>query len=446
MPPLKILISGAGISGPALATLLLRSSSPGAAQQYHVTVVERAPELRQGGQQIDLRGQGIPVMRRMGLLGAVRDRTVAEDGIALMDARDLHRRPWAVFGRNESGQGRQALTSEYEIMRGDLVDVLHGASLEAARTAAAVGGGGGSRLEYRFGTHATDIRQLPGADAGASVAFSDGREERFDLVVGADGQGSRTRRLAFGQAASDAAFRPLGVSMAYFSLPRTEADDATARFCLVPGRRFMATRTGDRPVTQGYLAVKHDDENAPEWRSLSRLGVEQQKDRWARLFRGAGWQADRLVQGMLETDDFYSMNIGQVKMEAWTKGRVALLGDAGYCPSPMTGMGTACGLVGAYVLAGEIARHGHGQDLDGALASYEKVLRPFVEEAQKLPPPGPGHIYVETEWGVWLTCRALSIMSALKVDQLMNRLLPEARGGWEVPEYPELNLEDQAHV
>lgn len=432
--PLKILISGAGVSGPALSTFLLRSNAA-----HHITIVERAPALRTGGQQIDLRGQGIPVMRRLGLLDAVRARAVAEDGIALMDARRPSRQ-WAVFGKNESGRGRQALTSDYEIMRGDLVDVLYGASQEAAREAAAAGPGGGG-LEYRFGTYATGIRQL--GDDGANVTFSDGRNEIYDLVIGADGQGSRTRRLVFGEEASDAAFKSLGVSMAYFSIPRTEEDNATARFCLVPKKRFMATRTGNRSVTQGYLAVKDD---APEWRNLSRLSVDQQKERWGQLFRGAGWQADRLIQGMLKTDDFYAQNLGQVKMDAWTKGRVALLGDAGYCPSPMTGMGTACGLVGAYVLAGEIARHGHGRDLDSALKSYEKVLRPFIIEAQKLPPPGPGHIYVETDWGVWLTCRVLSIMSAFKVDQLMNRVLPEARGGWEAPEYPELDSKNLAYV
>lgn len=432
--PLKVLISGAGVSGPALSTLLLRANPA-----HNITVVERSPALRKGGQQIDLRGQGIPVMQKLGLMDAVRARAVAEDGIALMDPR--HSRECAVFGRNDSGQGRQALTSEYEIMRGDLVDVLYGASLEAARSGPPKGG-----LKYRFGTHVTEIRQLrggerksdSGGDDGVDVTFSDGRTETFDLVVGADGQGSRTRRLVYGQAASDAAFKPLGVSMAYFTMPRTTGDDATARFCLVPKRRFMATRSGNRPVTQGYLAVKDD---APEWRDLARQSVAQQKERWAQLFRGAGWQAERLVQGMLATEDYYAQNLGQIKMESWHKGRVVLLGDAGYCPSPMTGMGTACGIVGAYVLAGEITRHGHGRDLDAALESYEKVLQPFIVEAQKLPPPGPTNIYAETKWGVWFAYRMMEIMSTLKVDQLMNRLLPEARGGWEAPEYPELNLD-----
>lgn len=425
--PLKILISGAGVAGPALSTLMLRANPA-----HSITIVERSPALRKGGQQIDLRGQGIPVMRKLGLLGAVQARSVDEDGIALMDAKSG--REWAVFGKNTSGQGRQALTSDYEIMRGDLVNVMYTASLEAGRRARKVGTGG---LEYQFGTYATEIRQL--GDDGASVTFSDGRAERYDLVVGADGQGSRTRRLAFGQEASDAAFKSLGLSMAFFSIPRNDGDDATARFSFAPKRRFMATRTGNQPTTQGYFAVKDD---TSEWRDVANLTVEQQKQRWARLFRDAGWQAERLVQGMLKTDDFYAQNLGQVKMETLSQGRVVLLGDAGYCPSPMTGMGTACGIVGAYVLAGEIARHAHGRDLDAALKSYEKVLRPFIAEAQKLPAASPEKFYSETEWGVWLSCRILSILSTLKVDQLMNRLIPEARGGWEVPEYPGLNLDE----
>ncbi|KAJ0272176.1 hypothetical protein COL940_010584 [Colletotrichum noveboracense] len=135
-------------------------------------------------------------MQKLGLLNAIKTRAVAEDGIAFVDARSG--KQWAVFGKNDSGKGRQAFTSEYEIMRGDLVDVIYQATLQQARIARAQGG-----LTYKFGTYATDIQQF---EDGVSVTLSDGKVERFDLVVGADGQSSKTRRLAFGQDLSSEVF------------------------------------------------------------------------------------------------------------------------------------------------------------------------------------------------------------------------------------------------
>lgn len=435
--PLKVLISGAGVAGPALATFLLRANPA-----HHITIVERAAALRSGGQQIDLRGQGIDAMGKLGLLEAVAARAITEDGLALVGARDG--RQWAIFGQNTSGQGRQALSSEYEIMREDLVNLLFEASLRAGRAANSKGLGGG--LQYQFGSFATRIRQhqLDGdTQKPVEVTFSNGRTESFDLVVGADGQTSRTRRMVFGEEASAKAFKPLGMSMAYFGIPRESTDNATARFSLLPGRRFMATRTGNRATnkttTQGYLAVKFDATSDRE----KQQDLARDKQYWAELFRGEGSQADRLIKGMLETDDFYAQSLGQVKMETYFRGRVVLLGDAGYCPSPMTGMGTACAVVGAYVLAGEIAGRRHGQDLERSLAAYDEMMRPFVAEAHKLPPASPTSFYVETRWGVRSAYWFLWALSTLKVDQLMHRFMPEARGGWKVPEYPELSSNKQ---
>ncbi|KAF9881764.1 oxidoreductase [Colletotrichum karsti] len=423
--PLKILISGAGVAGPALSAFLLRANP-----SHSITIVERSLALRKGGQQIDLRGQGIPVMRKLGLLDKVKERAVAEDGIAFVDASSG--RQWAIFGRNDSGQGRQAFSSEYEIMRRDLVDVLYGASLDEGRRGRSRDRGQGG-LKYKFGTYATGIRQF---ESGAQVSFCDGSTEDFDLVVGADGQSSKTRRLVFGQEASDAAFKSLGVNFAYFRIPREQSDNATAQASFSSKKRFMAIRTGDRPVAQGYLGVKAD---IPELTNSTTQSASTQKDLWAQIFEGAGWKSERLIRDMLATDDFYAHKLGQVKMDTWSKGRVVLLGDAGYCPSPMTGMGTACGMVGAYVLAGEISRFGHGSNIKAALESYEKVMRPFIVEAQKLPAIGPGPLYIETEWGIWFANRVFGVMSALQIDRLLNRIMPEDKGGWIVPEYPELN-------
>ncbi|KAK2729266.1 oxidoreductase [Colletotrichum kahawae] len=399
--PLKILISGAGVAGPSLSLFLLRANP-----LHHVTIIERSPTLRKGGQQIDLRGQGISVMQKMGLLHAVKAHAVDEDGIAFVDASSG--KQWAVFGKNDSGKGRQAFTSEYEIMRGDLVDVIYQASLQQGRSTRAQGG-----LTYKFGTYATDIQQF--RDSVSS---------------------SKTRRLAFGQDVNNEVFKFSGVNFAFFSMPGDRNDTPTAQACLIPNRRFMSIRTGGRPSAQGYLGIMG---NASSWQGLTTGTMDMQKQLWAETFKNAGWQSERLIRGLMNTDDFYAQRLGQIKMKSWSQGRVTLLGDAAYCPSPMSGMGTACGVVGAYVLAGEITRHEHGENLSAALQSYEKVLRPFIAEAQKLPVSGPGMIYLESRWGVWMANRLLGALSLLRIDEIVNRLMPEDKGGWKVPNYPELN-------
>lgn len=441
--PTKILINGAGIAGPALAALLLRSS-----RAYRITIVERAATLRTGGQQIDLRAQGIDVVRHMGLLSAVQERCVHERGIAFVDRAGRSR---AVLGVNDSGHGQQGLTSQYEIMRADLVQVMYRESLAAAAVArkgedtggAAAAAAAEAALKYEFGKYATHIEHHDGGGGGeVHVAFSDGSDGRFDLVVGADGQGSRIRRLMFGEEANRAAFRSLEVFNAFFNIPldlAAEGDRHLAKIYHAPGKRALYTRTGDRNITQAALSTMQPSRelrDAMMEKTVDMAGSESQKAAWANLFSDAGWQADRLLKGMKITDDFYSFISGQVKLDKWHKGRVVLLGDAGYCPSPNTGMGTTCALVGAYILAGELVKH--GKDIETALQRYEEVARPFISEAQKLPPGMPRLWFRDTRLGVWIFHFLLATVTRLKIDKLLFRLMPEAKGGLEIPPYPEM--------
>lgn len=431
MAPTRILISGAGVAGPALAAMLL--SSP---RSYIITIVERAESLRTGGQQVDLRSQGIPVVKKMGLLAAIKSRCVNESGIAFVNSKGETK---AMLGMNDSGHGQQTLTSEYEIMRGDLVDVMYQTSLGAAKKAGARAGAAGKEaLKYEFGKYATNIAQQ-GADGEVDVDFSDGTKGKFDLVVGADGQGSRTRRLVFGEEASKAAFHSLGVYSALFTIPRdaaVEGDAHVAKMYHVPGKRTLATRTGSRPVTQVALSTMRPSQNLIETMGKGLAGIEEQKHAWEDLFRGAGWQTDRFLKGMQTTDDFYSFAAGQVKMDKWHRGRVVLLGDAGYCPSPNTGMGTTTVLLGCYILAGELARH--GKDIDAALQGYEKVARPFINEAQKLPVGMLRLWYHDTRIGIRVMHFVLAAVTGLKIDRLLFKLLPESKGGLEIPDYSEI--------
>ena len=191
MPPLRILICGGGIAGPALAFWLAQAQ-----QGHQLVIVERFPDLRAAGAQIDLRAQGIDVVKRMGLEPIIRSKLVDERGVSVVDTNG---KVWATVLANTSGKGAQSLTSEYEIMRGDLVQILYDATKDSA--------------DYRFSTTADSFEQ---DDDGVTAHFSNGKSERFDLLVGADGQGSRVRSAIFPADVNGDSYVRLGMEMAYW--------------------------------------------------------------------------------------------------------------------------------------------------------------------------------------------------------------------------------------
>lgn len=429
MAPLKVLIVGGGITGPALAFWLAKLDCD-------ITIIERAPDLRASGQQIDIRGQGVTCMRRMGLERAVRDKVVDEQGFKLIDSQGCVR---AYFEANKTGRGKQSFTSEFEIMRGDLVRIFYDHTKE--------------KCKYVFGTTVEDFEQLGN---GVRVTFSDGKVEEFDLLVGADGQGSRTRRKMLGPNVPEA-FKSFGLYLSYFTVPKTEKDENFATALLLTKRRVVSTRVDNPKTMQVYLGImdpKGEQKDLDE--ALKAGDMEKQKQIYIDLFKDGGWEIPRLLDGLKNSPfakDFYSQRVGQVKMDnPWSKGRVVLLGDAAYCPSPVSGVGTSVGIVGPYVLAGEIAKQlqknkdgssgDHGHAIDAALESYESILRPFVDKAQKLPPGVPGIVYAETEWGIWIRYFIFGLFSKLRIAKLMERFSSDDfGGGWKVPEYPELKYE-----
>ncbi|MCA1221012.1 FAD-dependent monooxygenase [Streptomyces sp. 8L] len=401
---LRILVAGGGVAGPALAFWLARGG-------HRVTVVERFPALRATGAQVDLRGQGIEAVRRMGLLDAVRGQLVDEAGVAFVDARGRAR---ATIMANTSGKGRQTLTSEYEIMRGDLVRILHDATKDDA--------------EYVFGTRVDGFEQ----DGPEVVAhFSDGTSGTFDLLVGADGQGSRIRRAILPEGCDP--YRRIGIHMAYWFIPRIASDSNIRDTYMVPGGRQIMRRSHNATETQVYFAMREDSEEAS---AIHQQPVERQKEFWARRFRGAGWQTERFVEGMRGSPFFYSQEIVQVRADTWSRGRVVLAGDAAHCASPYSGMGISGGLVGAHVLAGEINRH--PDDLPAALANYETVLRPFVDEIQARVNPRVLRLAMpvsRSAIGAFRSATALACF--LRVPDFVARHAKEDRGGdWRLPGIP----------
>ena len=405
MAPLKILICGGGIAGPALAFWLSRAG-------HRVVVVERHPVLRASGAQVDLRAQGIAVVDRMGLLGEVRRRRVDEAGVCYVDDRGA---VWGTLLANTSGKGAQMPTSEYEIMRGDLVRLLHDATKDD--------------VEYVFGK---TVESFVHDDEGVVAHFSDGSSDSYDMLVGADGQGSRVRKAILPADAPDP-YHHLGIYAAYYFVPRADGDSNVRVTYHSPGGRMIMRRTHSPTESQVYLMLKDD---SAELASLPRASPDAQKEFWARRFRGAGWQTERFLAGMDGAENFYCQEAAQVKIDSWSQGRVVLLGDAAHCPSPFAGMGTSGAFIGAYVLAGEIARS--PDDLPRAFARYEAALRPFVDEMQSLKLSLIRLAMPVTQWGINVLHYISWLMCMLPIPQIAAMFSSEEKGGWKLPDYPEL--------
>lgn len=430
-PSLKVLISGAGIAGNALAFWLTRLG-------HDVTVVERHPVLRASGLQLDLRSHGIEVLRRMGLEQAFRTKSAPERGMQVVDSTGKQR---AYFPVSESGgKDRQGFTSEFEIMRGDLCRLFHDAAASSS---------GRNAAKYMFGTSIESFEQ---DDSSVDVRFDNGKTDRFDLLVGADGQWSRTRKMMLGLGNESSGATPAdglhpveGLYFAYFTLNRQieEGEQYLATSYIAPGKRGIMTRRHSPHEMQVMLACKTDSNRL---KNARRGDVEEEKTAFADIFRGAGWQAENLVKSMRDADDFYCERLGLVKLESWSRGRVALVGDAAYCPTVLTGMGTTSAVVGAYILAGEIGRQcgeiGSRDSIPSALKAYERTFRPFMNEMQKgvLENSPRQWDMMGSAFSVAVINWVFSLASYFKVKAGLFGVRETVKG-WELPHYENMVLD-----
>jgi 2-polyprenyl-6-methoxyphenol hydroxylase-like FAD-dependent oxidoreductase len=332
-----VLISGASIAGPALAYWLDQYG-------FRVTVVEKAPALRPGGQAVDFKGRSQrTVLERMGVWDEIQQRRTGRFDTVYLDA---------------SGRELAVMTGEFtggdvEILRGDLTAILY----ERTRT----------RCEYRFGD---SIAALTETADGVRAEFEHGAAQTFDLVVGADGIHSRVRRLAFGPERDYV--RHLGYYYCVAGAPGW-GHDARRRERLIahawnaPGR--MAARGGSKGsqlylFASGELAGARGDAAAQ-----CRLITEK--------FSGLGGEVPSMLAELDRLDDFYLDAIAQVQMKGrYTSGRVALVGDAGY-GNTLGGFGTGLAVVGAYVLAGELATA--DGDHAAGYARYDEIMGQYVK-------------------------------------------------------------------
>lgn len=346
-PMPTVLVSGASVAGTALAYWLEQ-------QGFTVTVVERYPGLRPGGQAIDVRGPALAVLDRMGLLAAAEAAKTAIRGMSTVDAEGIEIR------RNyeATATGGIIATPDIELLRDDLVALMYAAS---------------TKVEYLFDDTITAIDE--NVDS-VLVTFEHDAERAFDMVIGADGLHSTVRRLVFGAELRFA--RRMGKYLAVCTAPNFldldhwqlwHNDDIAQQFAGV----YSARGNAECRMMFGFT---------DETLNLDYRDVAAQRNEIERRFSGTGRFAEQLLMAMRGAADFYCDEMSQIVMNSWSGDRVALVGDAAHCASPMSGQGTSLALIGAYVLAEELARAG-GDQRSGFLR-YEARLRQYVLDTQAL--------------------------------------------------------------
>ncbi len=370
--PYSVLISGAGIAGASLAFWLQRHG-------FSVTVVERAATIRSGGQAVDIRGVAREVVEWMGVLPAVRQANVDERRFAIVDDRGKHvvEMPSELFG----GEG---IVAEIEILRGTLACILYEATA--------------NRVEYVFDD---SIDSLVQHDDRVDVTFVRGRSQCFDVVIGADGVHSRVRALAFGRETTFV--HSLGAYSAFFTSPQHV--DTDRWFVMYNTSRGRAV--GVRPSGPDSTQVMFSFRSPPL--SYDRQAVAQQKQLVSAIYSDLHWEIPRLLRAMWDAPDFYLDLIGHVRMPRWAHGRVALLGDAAYAPSQLTGLGTSLAIVAAYVLAGELASA--AGDHRAAFTRYQTELSAYVKQCQQLPPFAVGGFLPRNAAALWLRNQSMRMIT-----------------------------------
>ncbi|MFD7501591.1 FAD-dependent monooxygenase [Streptomyces sp. NPDC059850] len=332
------LISGASVAGPALAYWLNRYG-------FEVTVVEKAGALRGGGYPIDVRGTALDVVRRMGILPRLRDAHIDLRRLTFLDGDggevasvNPHPLTGGVAGR------------DLEVRRGDLTSALYAAVRDD--------------VEFVFDD---SIATLDQSGHGVDVTFHGGGRRTYDLVFGADGLHSRTREFLFGP--EERFHRYLGYCFAGFTMPNTFGLRDELMMWNTPGRAAALYAVGENDDVHAFLNFARPEPPYDAFRN-----PEAQRDLVASVFADAGWEVPGMLAALRDADDLFFDTVSQIRMPRWSSGRVALVGDAAYAPSFLTGQGSSLALVGAYMLAGSLAGRDHAE----GFAAYEDTTRAFV--------------------------------------------------------------------
>lgn len=339
---MKVLISGAGPAGLCLAYWLKKYG-------FTPTIVEKSPTLRTGGYKIDVRGTALEVLRRMNILETVVTANTDMQGALLVDKNG---KIIQEMGGNTFGH---RLGEDQEIMRGTLCQILKDQI---------------SDVEIIFDDTIESLTQTKDI---VNVKFKNSAPRTFDLVIGADGLHSNVRNLVFGNESNFS--KEFGIYLCVFTIPNYLNLDRMEMQYTELGRMVAVWSTRGEKTARACFAFASPIHVDPH-------DIKAQQELIKNVFQGLGWETQKFLQLMTEAPDFYFDVAAQIHMPHWFKDRVALVGDAAYCASPMSGQGSSLALVGAYVLAGELAL-AKGKYLLG-FEHYEQEMRPFIEMNQEL--------------------------------------------------------------
>lgn len=404
MLDIKVLISGAGIAGPALAYWLARYGA-------EVTVVESAPALRTGGQLVDIRGTAREVIARAGLADTIRAARTGADGMSFVDSAGRRQASVGVAGLDGDGP-----VSEIEILRGALSGIFHAATRESA--------------EYVFADRVTGLAERPD---GVRAEFEHRPPRVYDVVIGADGLHSGTRDLVFPP--DQVRLRHLGTYLSFWTAENTPGLRDWTEVYSEPGRTIGARAILDNTAVMAFFAFR----SAPfryDHRDLGALRAVVRSQA-----AGMGWQAEELIGRLDDAPDFYFDSCSQVLLPSWSVGRVVLVGDAAFCASPTSGHGTSIALVGAYVLAGELARA--GGDVPAGLRAYEHTLRPWIDRIQRFGQGNGKTMTPKTRAGIEFRRRAVQAMGLLPLGSLLLRDQIRMSNAFPLPDYSDLEVTAQ---
>jgi 2-polyprenyl-6-methoxyphenol hydroxylase-like FAD-dependent oxidoreductase len=376
------------------------------------------------------------MMKKMGIESAIRSVLVHESGFQIVNRSG---KVMAFFPATPGGE-KQSITSEYEIMRGDLVRILYALTENK------------KNVKHLFDTtiesFTQDEENIP--NGKVHVIFRDGRQEDFDLVVGADGTGSKTRKIMLGPNAPDPRRRITGSSagyIGYFSVLPQPWDSDRGTFCFLPGKRIsriIGTRKDCADLTRVYIMTHGTEPSLDAAYASGKLS--ELKNALADLYEGGGWECERFLKDLRhspEVDDLYCTPMQEVILPkgSWSKGRVVLLGDAAHSHTA-DGFGTTMGLIGAYILAGEIATL-YAKDKESptdavvkGAQNYEEKFRPIGGNGEGGTPWIDYFMFPRSRVGIWVLHWCVWVMSHFHLE--MGSGMDKKMAEWRIPDYPVL--------
>lgn len=411
--PLRVLVSGSGIAGSVFASCLLRGL-PNAA----ITIIERALSPRLTGASVDIRSSAVNIIKWMGVEPEIRKNTTKEAGTQFVSTDGKPIATFAATGRSDV----QSLTSEYEIFRGTLAKLF----LEPIK----------DKVKLVFDQTISSYNQ---DEHSVTVTFADGTNDTYDLVVAADGLGSKLRGMVMGTK-SDAQIYDEGVHAAWFTIDKDILGGQMAKWYNLDRGRAVLLRPDPAGRTRANLLTVTWNSNT-EMKARLNKALSEGNDSFTRLmaelFADEKWLLPQVLEGMRTSDDFYGSMFAQVRCDRLRQGRVVLLGDAGYATP---GFGTSLAITGGYVLAGELLTHYKGADLastgkglDTAVTNYEKLMLAFAKASQgndiamQLVNP-------QSNWGLSLRNAFLWFVTSVKLDKLV--MLASAKLGFTEKPFP----------